>query len=176
MRWFQIDQFEEFVCGQHAVARKVVSLSEPHVCDYIPGYPTIPPSLMVEGIAQTGGLLVGQKFDWEAKVVLAKVTKVSFDSIPRPGDILRYKATIERMTDDGGIVAGTVTMNGEPMGKAEIVFAYLNATAGFEDTKLFPPSDLLQMLRSTRLFEVAVKQDGTPLEVPATLLKPDDAA
>lgn len=131
----------------------------------------MPVSLIIEGMAQTGGLLVGQQFDFQSKVVLAKVAKARFDFMATAGQRLLYKISIERLTDDGGIVHGEATCDGVPMGTAEIVFAYLNT--GFEDTRLFQPSELLEMLRSLGLFDVARHPDGTPLEIPATLLEAD---
>ena len=73
MRWFWIDRFVEFESGHRAVAVKNVTLAEEHVLDYLLGYPILPPSLIVEGLAQTGGLLVSQHGDFLERVVLAKV-------------------------------------------------------------------------------------------------------
>lgn len=171
MRWFWIDRFTEFVCGEYAVGLKQVSLSEHHVCGNIPSWPAMPASLIIEGMAQTGGLLVGQQFDFQSKVVLAKIAKARFEFMPTAGQSLLYKTSIERLTEDGGIVRSEATADGVAMGTAEIVFAYLNT--GFEDTRLFQPSELLEMLRSLRLFEVAKHPDGRPLEVPAPLLVAD---
>ena len=55
MRWFWIDRFEEFVSGQSAVAIKNFSLGEETFHGYFPGHPVMPGSLILEGIAQTGG-------------------------------------------------------------------------------------------------------------------------
>ena len=65
MRWFWIDRFTELVSGQHAIAVKNVSLAEEQNLDYAPGQPYFPASLIVEGIAQTGGLLIGQLNDFK---------------------------------------------------------------------------------------------------------------
>ena len=80
MRWFWIDRFTEFVCDSHAVAVKGVSLAEPHMHDHFVGYPIMPNSLVTEGIAQAGGLLVSEHYGFAELVVLAKggVGEVSF--------------------------------------------------------------------------------------------------
>jgi 3-hydroxyacyl-[acyl-carrier-protein] dehydratase len=171
MRWFWIDKFTEFVCGEYAVGIKQVSLSEHHVCGNIPSMPAMPASLIIEGIAQTGGLLVSQQFDFEQKVVLAKIARANFDYFAGSGETLEYRTTIQRLTDDGGIVLGEASCNGKPLGSAEIVFAYLST--GFEHVRLFQPSELLEMLRSLGLFKVACHPDGTPLEIPQSLLVAD---
>jgi len=171
MRWFWIDRFVEFVCGEYAESIKHVSMSEPQVCGNIPSLPAMPTSLVIEGMAQTGGMLVGQIFNFESKVVLAKIAKARFEFLPTAGQTIRYRTTIERLTDDGGIVSGECWVDGQPMGTAEIVFAYLNS--GFEDTRLFQPSEILEVLRSLKLFDVARYPDGRRLEIPASLLAPD---
>ena len=60
MRWIWIDKFLEFRSGQFARAVKNVTLAEEHLHDHYPGYPVMPASLIIEGLAQTGGILVGE--------------------------------------------------------------------------------------------------------------------
>ena len=73
MRWFWIDRFNEFVRAKHATAVKNVSLAEEHLHDHFPGAALMPNSLIVEGMAQTAGLLVAEAIDYNRRVVLAKV-------------------------------------------------------------------------------------------------------
>ena len=60
MRWIWIDKFLEFRSGQFARAIKNLTLAEEHLHDHFPGYPVMPASLIIEGLAQTGGILVGE--------------------------------------------------------------------------------------------------------------------
>ena len=69
MRWFWIDRFEKFQVGKQAVTLKNVTLSEEPIDDYLPGIPHYPHSLMIEGMAQTGGLLISQMQDFTQRVV-----------------------------------------------------------------------------------------------------------
>jgi len=64
MRWYWIDKFLEFESGSRAKAVKNVSLSEEHLHDHFPGFPVMPASLMIEGMAQTGGILLGEVNDF----------------------------------------------------------------------------------------------------------------
>ncbi|MFI4874980.1 MAG: beta-hydroxyacyl-ACP dehydratase, partial [Blastopirellula sp. JB062] len=57
MRWFWVDQFLEFESGRTAKSVKSISLAEDHLHDHFSGIPIMPHSLVIEGIAQTGGLL-----------------------------------------------------------------------------------------------------------------------
>ena len=84
MRWVWIDRFEEFDSGRRAVAVKNVSLAEDHLHDHFPGYPVMPASLMIEGMAQTAGILVGEARQFAEKVILAKVKRATFHEIVRP--------------------------------------------------------------------------------------------
>ena len=77
MRWFWIDRFTEFQSGQTATAIKNVTLAEEHLHDHFPGFPVMPASLMLEGMAQTGGILLGEKHHFEHIVILAKVPNVT---------------------------------------------------------------------------------------------------
>ena len=95
MRWFWIDRFTEFVSGSHAVAVKGVSLSEDHLHDHMVGYPIMPNSLVVEGMAQAGGLLVSEHYGFSELVVLGKLAKVKFHSCVRTGETLTYRMRVE---------------------------------------------------------------------------------
>ena len=95
MRWFWIERFTEFVSGQKAVAIKNVSLGEEHLHGYYPSFPVMPGSLVMEGMAQTGGLLLGELSGYQARLVLAKITKLAFHFTPRPGDTLTYTTQLD---------------------------------------------------------------------------------
>ena len=51
MRWLWIDTFVEFESGKRAVTIKNVTQSEDHLHDHFPGFPVMPASLMIEGMA-----------------------------------------------------------------------------------------------------------------------------
>ena len=172
MRWFWIDRFEEFVCGQRAVAVKCISLSEKPVDDYSPGSPYYPASLIVEGMAQTGGLLIQQQSDFVSRVVLAKVTRSQFHFQAVPGDKLTFRADIENMSG-GGIATGTVHVEDRLLCEASLTFAFLDDR--FKGVELFEPDRFCRMLRCLKLFQVGVYPDGTPVEVPQYMLDAEQA-
>ena len=78
MRWIWIDRFLEFHRGKSARAMKSLSMAEEFFADHFPGYPVMPGTLILEGLAQTGGILMGEVNDFQEKVVLAKVPWARF--------------------------------------------------------------------------------------------------
>lgn len=173
MRWFWIDRFEEFVSGSHALAVKCVSLSEEPVDEYSPGRPYFPASLIVEGLAQTGGLLIAQQSDFISRVVLAKVARSVFHFQACPGDTLRLKMVIENMQSGGGIARGTVHVGDELLCEADLTFAFLDDR--FKGVQLFEPATFCRMLRCLKLFDVGVYSDGSPVRVPEHMLAAERA-
>ena len=173
MRWFWIDKFVEFVSGRRAVAVKAVSYAEEEVPEYMFASPLMPASLIIEGLAQTGGLLVGELSGFRDRVVLAKLGKACFHSFAEPGDILRYTADLIDLRPGGAIVNATAHRGDELLGEAEIVFARLDDR--FAGVELFNPLDFLGILRSYRLYEIGKKQDGSPLEPPPHLVELENA-
>ena len=95
MRWIWIDKFVEFESGKRAVAVKNVTLAEEHLHDHFPGFPVMPECLMIEAMAQTAGILVGEARQFQEKVILAKIKKAVFFDFVRPGDSLQLEANIE---------------------------------------------------------------------------------
>ena len=104
MRWFWIDRFLEFESGRRAVAVKAVSLVEEEIDNYSPSFPILPHSLVIEGIAQTGGLLAGEHYAFEQRVVLAKISSAKFHCVACPGDLLRYTAVMHDISEHAASV------------------------------------------------------------------------
>jgi 3-hydroxyacyl-[acyl-carrier-protein] dehydratase len=130
MRWFWIDRFTEFVPGSYAKAVKNVTLAEEHLHDHFPGFPIMPESLLLEGMAQTGGILLGQASGFEEIVILAKVPRVTFHSWACPGDSLTYAAKLVDVRPEGGVVECTAHVGDRLVADAEIVFAHLERGEG----------------------------------------------
>jgi 3-hydroxyacyl-[acyl-carrier-protein] dehydratase len=166
MRWFWLDRFTEFVSGSHATAVKCVSLSEDHLSEHWPDYPVMPKTLVAEGMAQCGGLLVSEVYKFSELVVLAKFSRCEFDGEARPGDTLRYHARIDQVKDFGASVTVTGHLGERRFSEAEIFFARFSADSN-EQTKgrkLFDPTDLHKWLRVVGVFDIGVRQDGTRLK------------
>lgn len=175
MRWFWVDRFTEYVAGSHARGVKGVSLSDDFIHAHWDIYPAMPNSLIAEGMAQTAGLLVSEIYDFKELVVLAKFTKLSFNTLVRPGESIEYHATIGGTMDAGAqctVVGSARGVDGErEQAYAEIFFARLaTSEAGPTDAtgsgaglpqRLFDPEDLVRWLHTTGVFTVGVHADGS---------------
>ncbi len=109
MRWIWIDRFVRFEPGKTAQAVKNVSLAEEYLHDHFPGHPVMPAALIIEGMAQTAGLLVCEASGFKEKVILAKITKAVFEDLAVPGDRLLYTAKIEQINEQFAVAAGEVS-------------------------------------------------------------------
>lgn len=169
MRWIWIDRFLEFESARRAVAIKNVTLAEDHLHDHFPGYPVMPNSLIVEGLAQTGGLLVGEANQFEKKVILAKIPKAVFHFLVLPGDCLRYTATLEYLRDDGAMVTATSHVGDRLQAEMEIVFAHLSDEGRVKT--LFEPKNFVFTMKLLGVFDVGRGSDGGKLHEPASLAR-----
>lgn len=168
MRWFWIDRFESFVHGESARAIKNISLAEEYVDQLTPAFPLFPASLIVEGLAQTSGLLVGEYNGFRERVVLAKVSRAAFHGMARPGDTLTYEAVLEDVRDDGAIATTRALIGDRPIADVDLMFAHLDDRIAEHD--LFYPADFLCMLRILKLYDVGRTADGGPLPIPEHLV------
>jgi 3-hydroxyacyl-[acyl-carrier-protein] dehydratase len=169
MRWLWIDKIIDHVPNKRLVAIKNVSLAEEHLHDYIvDGQVIMPASLLIEGMAQTAGILVGTTSKFKEKVILAKITKATFDSDVTAGDMVRYDATIDRLDEAGAATTGTVDKRvaggdaWERIGRVELMFSHIdNNMAG----RAFPKhnfvfSDNFKMiLKTAGLADLACTDD-----------------
>jgi 3-hydroxyacyl-[acyl-carrier-protein] dehydratase len=126
MRWIWIDKFVEFRSGQSAVAIKNVSLAEEHLHDHFPAFPVMPECLMIEGMAQTAGILVGQAKDFKEKVILAKIKKCAFFDYVVPGDTLRLEAKIESIAPEAASTSGKITRGDKLIAEIDLMFSHID--------------------------------------------------
>lgn len=149
MRWIWIDRVLELVPRERIVTIKNVTAAEEHLHDHFPAdeergrppMPIMPASLIIEGMAQSCGLLVGHAEGFTQKVVLAKVSKAELDRDVGPGCTLRYTATIKNYDAMGASCDGLVELlehtadNGhwQKIGRIDLMFSHLDQNmAGLE--------------------------------------------
>jgi 3-hydroxyacyl-[acyl-carrier-protein] dehydratase len=172
MRWFWIDRFTEFISGVSATAIKNVSLGDEclHEC-YFDSH--LAGTLVLEGLAQTGGMLVGETTDFSARLVLGKVSRLTLHDLARPGDTLRYQARISMQGPEGALISATSHVGDKLQAEAELFLAILPP---HQREELFQPRELARLLRMLRVYEVGRTADGRCLEMPDVFLKAEESA
>ena len=136
MRWIWIDKFVEFHSGKSAVALKNVTLAEEHLHDHFPDFPVMPECLMIEAMAQTAGILVGEAKSFKEKVILAKVKKAVFSDYVRPGDTLKLHAKIETIAAEAASTIGRITRDEDTIAEIDLMFSHIDQNlAGKQFTK-----------------------------------------
>ncbi len=133
MRWIWIDKFVEFHSGRRAVALKNVTLAEEHLHDHFPGFPVMPESLMIEAMAQTAGILVGEAKKFQEKVILAKIKKAVFFDYVKPGDTIKLDAKIESIVAEAATTSGKITRDDKVIAEIDLMFSHIDQNlAGIE--------------------------------------------
>jgi 3-hydroxyacyl-[acyl-carrier-protein] dehydratase len=126
MRWIWIDKFVEFESGKRAVALKNVTLAEEHLHDHFPGFPVMPDCLMIEGMAQTAGILVGEARGFAEKVILAKIKNAVFHHFVVPGDTLLISAEIESIAPEAASTVGRITRGDTVIAEISLMFSHID--------------------------------------------------
>jgi len=126
MRWIWIDKFVEFQSGRQAVAIKNVTLAEEHLHDHFPDFPVMPECLMIEAMAQTAGILVGEAKKFQEKVILAKIKKCVFFDYVKPGDTIKLEAKIESIAPEAASTAGKITRGSTLIAEIDLMFSHID--------------------------------------------------
>jgi 3-hydroxyacyl-[acyl-carrier-protein] dehydratase len=154
MRWIWIDKFVEFTPKQSATAVKNVTLAEEHLHDLYPAFPIVPHSLIIEGMAQTAGILVGEARNFQEKVILAKIGRATFYRLVRPGETILFHAKIEQLSEHGASISGRVESASELVAEIEIMFSHIDSNLSgvqFPEHNFVFTEQFTELLKTYRL-------------------------
>jgi 3-hydroxyacyl-[acyl-carrier-protein] dehydratase len=119
-----VDQIVELEEGKRAVGIKNVTINEPFFQGHFPDYPVMPGVLIVEALAQVGGVAMLKKEENQGKLGLfAGIDNCRFKRQVKPGDQLRLEVEILRLRGPIAKAKGTATVNGEVACETEMMFA-----------------------------------------------------
>ena len=152
MRWMWIDRILEHEPGRRLVAVKNVTLAEDHLHDHFPAtndepaLPVMPMSLIIEGMAQTSGILVGAVNNFREKVILAKIAQAELERDVFPGQSVRYDAHLDRIDSAGASTSGTVLRRNadeadwHEIGRINLMFSHIDRNAA---GRVFPEENFV---------------------------------
>jgi 3-hydroxyacyl-[acyl-carrier-protein] dehydratase len=126
MRWQLIDEFELLKKGSRSRAHKFFSGKEDFFQDHFPGKPIVPQTLLIEMIAQTGGVLYGLDIDFKKEVILVKVDGADFPEIAVPPCMLSVEGKIDEESEAGAWISGVVKCKDAVVGRARIMLAAMD--------------------------------------------------
>ena len=119
-----IDTVEELEPGVKCVAKKNVTMNEPHFMGHFPGNPVMPGVLIIEAMAQVGAVSLLSDDKYKGKTPLfGGIKNAKFRRKVVPGDVLRMEVEMTRVRGPLGIGEGKAYVDGELCAQAELVFA-----------------------------------------------------
>ncbi len=123
-----IDRVDSVVVGEGIEAYKNVSISEPIFEGHFPGHPIYPGVMILEGMAQAGGVLAFETMkskdadlNVEEKVVyFMSIDKAKFRSPVKPGDKLVYKISVIKNKGTVWVFDGKAYVDDQLVSEAEL--------------------------------------------------------
>ena len=108
------------------VGVKGMSMNEMFFQGHFPGAPIMPGVLIIEALAQTGGVLIHQKGYHQKTAVLLKVEGAKFRNPVSPGDLLFLHVNSIHLSPRGGKVRAKAMVNNKLAAEAEISYALVD--------------------------------------------------
>lgn len=121
-----VDRVVEFERSSRIVCHKNVSINEPFFQGHFPGRPVMPGVLVLEALAQAGGLLIQLSKDDEpgGKVFyLVKIDNAKFSNMVVPGDQLELCVSLKRTIRNMALFECVARVDGGQVACAEILCA-----------------------------------------------------
>lgn len=119
-----IDTVEELEPGVKCVAKKNVTMNEPHFMGHFPENPVMPGVLIIEALAQTGAVAILCQDEWKGKTAyFAGINNAKFKQKVVPGDTLELTTEIIKVKGPIGVGKAVARVNGKVACMAELTFA-----------------------------------------------------
>jgi 3-hydroxyacyl-[acyl-carrier-protein] dehydratase len=98
-----IDRAEDYKPHRSIVGIKCVTMNEPFFVGHFPGQPVMPGVLIIEAMAQSGGVLMSKSLDIDTRgkgIMFISVDNCRFRHPVKPGDVLRMPVEVMRARGD----------------------------------------------------------------------------
>ena len=157
MRWDLVDQFTVIKKGRFSRAFKNFTGKEDFFADHFSSQPEVPGTLLVEMMAQAGGILFGVEIDFKKEVILAKISEVCFPRVALPPCRLDIETHLEQQSELGAWIRGTVKHADETVAQAEIFLVTMDFLGDKQDQsvvfgeKFFKHYNIKEILRMSEV-------------------------
>lgn len=132
--FLMVDRVIDGQPGQWAKGIKCVSAGEPYFVGHFPHRSLMPGVLILEALAQVGGVALMTKEENRGKLaVFGGVKNARFRRQVTPGDVLTLECHITRQRGPVGIGTATATVDGQPVCTAELTFALVDDPSALEN-------------------------------------------
>lgn len=110
----------------YILAQKNLTINEAFFQGHFPDAPIMPGVLILEALAQAGGILVHLKGQQGKIAVLLSVNQAKFRNPVKPGDVLHLRCQGLHFSSKGGRVKAEALVDGKVAAEAEIGFVFVD--------------------------------------------------
>lgn len=122
--FLMIDEVEEYIPGESAIAYKNVEESEWYFKGHFPGNPIMPGVLIAESLAQTGAVAILSMEENSGKNALfGGIDKMKFKKMVVPGNKLKLEVKIIKRKGPIGVGEAIATVDEKVVAKGQLTFA-----------------------------------------------------
>ncbi len=122
--FLMIDEVEDYIPGESAIAYKYINESEYYFKGHFPSNPIMPGVLITESLAQTGAVAILSMEENKGKNALfGGIDKMKFKRQVVPGDKLKLEVKIIKRKGPIGVGEALATVDGKVAAKGELTFA-----------------------------------------------------
>ncbi len=123
-----VDRITHLTPGKHAIGEKSVTVNEPFFQGHFPVKAIMPGVLVVEAMAQVGGVMMLSVPEAKGKLAyIGGIEKARFRKPVLPGDMLVSECFLTRVRGDMGKIVAIARVNGSVVVEGSILFALISA-------------------------------------------------